>query len=293
MIDQILSTDTSWWLFFAGTILFFLLTVEGFFWYGRWRRGRVESEQKHQAGTVLSALLVLLGFLLGVSFNIANDLYVKRKRLVLEEANDIGTTFLRTDFLAEPQRTDAKKLLAEYVEVRLQPLERGEGTKKEIVEAGIDRSAQIHARLWEIAGIASAQSPRSVPVGSFVDSLNTLIDRHEERVMVSIHYRVPSSLLWTLYLVTFLSMVNLGIYSGLSGTRNLIVTVALVIAFATVLLLIVDLDQVRQRLFTVSQSPMTDTQTAIRESMSSSTAIGGGPKESDAPSPETPSKGSP
>ena len=80
-------------------------------------------------------------------------------------------------------------------------------------------------------------------------------------------------------------MVVMGLNFGLAGTRNLLASLALVLAFAAVLLLIVDLDQVHQHLFTVDQSPLTDTQASIRESMNGSTAVGGGPETPDAPAP--------
>src|SRR5690554_3390052 len=126
MITTILASDTHWWLFFGGTILFFLLMVEAGFWFGRWRSKRADPEQKSQTGAVLGALLALLGFLLAVSFGITADRFAQRKALVLEEANAIGTAFLRTDFLPEPQAEISKKLFAEYVVTILLATESGE-----------------------------------------------------------------------------------------------------------------------------------------------------------------------
>lgn len=261
MIDDVLSSETHWWIFFAGTIVFFLLTVEGGYWLGRWRREHTDPEQKSQTGTILAALLALLGFLLAISFGIAADRFAQRKALVLQEANDIGTTFLRTDFLPEPQGHRSKILLDKYVQTRLVPMEKGD------LDKAIGRSVEIQNKLWKQVDIAAAASPRSVPVGLYIDSLNDVIDRHEERVTVGLHYRIPPSLIWTLYLVSLLSMFVMGLNFGLAGTRNMLASLALVIAFAAVLLLIVDLDQVHQRLFTVSLSPLEDTQTSIREAL--------------------------
>ncbi|RVU40969.1 hypothetical protein EA187_19505 [Lujinxingia sediminis] len=273
MIDRILSSETHWWFFFAGTIVFFLLMVEGGYWVGRWRREHTDPEQKSQTGTILAALLALLGFLLAISFGIAADRFAERKALVLQEANDIGTTFLRTNFLPQAQGDTSKTLLAAYVDTRLRPLETAD------VDAAIHDSVELQSALWEQATIAAAAHPRSVPVGLYIDSLNDVIDRHEERVTVAIHYRIPPSLIWTLYLVALLSMVVMGLNFGLAGTRNMLASVALVMAFSAVLLLIVDLDQVHQRLFTVSQSPLEDTQASIQKTMAEGHGVGGGPHE--------------
>lgn len=277
MIDKLLASESHWWLFFAGTIVFFVFTVEAGFWYGRWRRGRTDPEQKEQAGTILAALLALLGFLLAISFGIAADRFSQRKALVLQEANAIGTTFLRTDFLPEPQRTQAKKLLARYVHIRLQPFERGRRAQGAELRQAIKQSEQIQRQLWHLSDEVANTHPRSVPVGLFVDSLNSVIDLHEERVTVGVYFRIPPSLIWTLYMVALLSMLVMGIHFGLSGTRNLLASVALVVAFSAVLLLIVDLDQVHQHLFSVPQSPMKDLDNSITQSLHATPPRGGGP----------------
>ena len=273
MIDRILSSETHWWFFFTGTLVLFLLIVEGGYRVGRWRREHTDPEQKSQTGAILAALLALLGFLLAISFGIAADRFAERKALVLQEANDIGTTFLRTNFLPDAQNDTSKRLLASYVDTRLRPLQTND------VDEAIRDSVALQNQLWEQATIAASTHPRSVPVGLYIDSLNDLIDRHEERVTVGLHYRIPPSLIWTLYLVALLSMLVMGLNFGLAGTRNKLASVALVVAFAAVLLLIVDLDQVHQRLFTVSQSPLEDTQASIQSSMAEAEPVGGGPQE--------------
>ncbi|RAL20889.1 hypothetical protein DL240_14490 [Lujinxingia litoralis] len=275
MIDRLLSSETHWWVFFAGTIVFLLLMVESGYWVGRWRREHTDPEQKSQTGTILAALLALLGFLLAISFGIAADRFAERKALVLQEANDIGTTFLRTNFLPEAQGDTSKTLLANYVDTRLRPLETTD------LDAAIHESVELQTALWEQASIAAAAHPRSVPVGLYIDSLNDVIDSHEERVTVAVHYRIPPSLIWTLYLVALLSMVVMGLNFGLAGTRNMLASVALVMAFAAVLLLIVDLDQLHQRLFKINQSPLEDTQASIRRSMDEVNFVGGGPRQDD------------
>ncbi len=286
MIDKLLASESHWWIFFAGTLLFFMLTIEAGFLFGRWRRRNAHPEQKSLTGTVLAALLALLGFLLAISFGIAADRFSQRKALVLQEANAIGTTFLRTDFLPEPQRTQSKKLLADYVNARLMPLETGD------LDDAIRRSVDIQNKLWARAGTVAASRPRSVPVGLYIDALNGMIDLHEERVTVGLHYRIPPSLIWTLYLVAFLSMAMMGLNFGLSGTRNLLASAALVAAFASVLLLIVDLDQVQTHLFTVSQSPLVDARTSIRASMNPAPPQGGSSNSQEPDSPP-PAKRSP
>ncbi len=276
MLNEILASETHWWLFYLATIVLFVLTVEAGYWIGRWRGKKVDPEQKSQTGTVLAALLALLGFLLAVSFGLAADRFGERKALVLQEANAVGTTFLRAEFLEEPQRTTVRQLLRDYVAERIEYVQ---GRQMGELGEGLERAEQAHRELWSQADVAVVLQPRSPHVSLFVDSLNEVIDLHQERVTVGLHYRIPPSLLWTLYLVAFLSMGTMGIHFGLSGTRNMWATVALVVSFAAVLLLIVDLDQPNQRLFEVSQSPLVDTLSTIDEALEYEPPRGGGPVE--------------
>ncbi len=276
MIRQFWIAESYWWLFYVGTIVLFLLVVEIGYRFGKWRKSKTDPEQKSQAGTVLAALLALLGFLLAISFGIAADRFGERKALVLQEANAIGTTFLRTDFLPEPQRSEARRLLHEYTEARIEYVQENDLSK---LDEGLEQSAESHRELWALADAIAEQRPRSVPVGLFVDSLNEVIDLHQERVTVGLRYRIPASLLWTLYLVAVLSMGTMGLHFGLSGTRSFASTVALVISFAAVLLLIVDLDSPKQRLFQVPQDPLVDTLESMDQLPSDEPPRGGGPVE--------------
>jgi hypothetical protein len=273
MLREILVRDTHWWLFYLFSIVFLLLVVEAGYRLGAWRRSRVHPEQKSQTGTVLAALLALLGFLLAISFGIAADRFRERKALVLEEANAIGTAFLRADLLPEPARSRVRRQLRDYVDLRIHSVRSGDLSALRI---GLAESEAYHRELWALAVEAADGHPRSIPVGLFVDALNRLIDLHESRVTVGLHYHIPPSLVWTLYLVAFLSMGTLGIHFGLSGTRSIVATIALVTAVAAVLLLIVDLDQPIQRLFSVGQDPLVDVLRTLDRSLGGP-ALPGGP----------------
>src|SRR5438309_8931228 len=79
----------------------------------------VETVASNSFKTVESAVLGLLALLLGFSFAMAVSRYDQRKQLEVDEANAIGTTWLRTAVLDEPMRTEARGLLKEYVPVRI------------------------------------------------------------------------------------------------------------------------------------------------------------------------------
>lgn len=57
--------------------------------------------------------------MLAFTCSVVSERYDAHKALVLDEANAIGTTYLRSEFLSDPDRTEARALLRDYVADRL------------------------------------------------------------------------------------------------------------------------------------------------------------------------------
>ena len=70
-------------------------------------------------GAINGTLLGLLGLLLAFTFSMASSRFDSRRQLVIEEANDIGTVILRTDFFPDSTRRLLRGTLKEYVEARI------------------------------------------------------------------------------------------------------------------------------------------------------------------------------
>lgn len=70
--------------------------------------------------------------------------------------------------------------------------------------------------------------------------------------------RIPSIIIQMLIVVTILSMASMGYAKGLAGKRLHFITWSLVLAFSSVMFLIVDLDRPQEGMLKVSQQAMTD-----------------------------------
>src|SRR4051812_25092055 len=86
---------------------------------GRWRHARMPDEQVQQVGAIVASILGLLALVLGFTFSFAASRFDARRQAVLEEANAIGTTYLRTRLLPPEIGDKSAKALQEYVDVRL------------------------------------------------------------------------------------------------------------------------------------------------------------------------------
>src|SRR5262245_7958565 len=103
MLDQIFGRlFLSQWIVFA-LLLVFLLGLSEFSWRIGLSAGSKKSGTDKDSGTVRSAVLALLGLLLGFSFALAGTRHEARRELLVEEANSIVTTGRRAQLLPEPQ----------------------------------------------------------------------------------------------------------------------------------------------------------------------------------------------
>src|SRR5262245_64494451 len=107
------------WLLFVAVCVFTGLALEGGYRFGRWRHARATEEKEAPVGAMVAAILALFAFLLAFTFGMAASRFEARRQGVLDEANAIGTTYLRTRLLPEPQRAESARLLREYVDTRV------------------------------------------------------------------------------------------------------------------------------------------------------------------------------
>lgn len=257
MSEAVLDDAPSWWvLLLAASAVLCLVTEIGFRLGLRQSRREARSAIAGQSGAALAALLGLLGLLLAFSFSIVESRFSARKRLVLDEANAIGTAYLRAAMLPPPHDDRVRALLRRYVETRTP-------AALDDVDPAIARSEALHDDLWAEAVAAARFDPRSESTGLFVDALNSVIDLHEERVTVALRQRLPLPIVLTLIGVAVLGMSVLGYGAGVTGVRATLPIVALALAVSTVMVVIVELDR-PGGVFRISQSALLDTRDALR-----------------------------
>jgi hypothetical protein len=247
------------WAVFIGTVALVMLSVEMGIRLGHYRHDRSDQEKEAPVGAIVGAILGLLAFLLAFSFGLAASRFDARRQIVVDESNAIGTAYLRAGMLPAPQSEEIRKLLREYVAVRLAAAQTGN------VSEAMTRSDLLHKGLWSQASEVAAKDNHSIITGLFIQSLNEVIDLHATRVMIALRNRVPLLVWLTLYFIAVIAMAALGYQQGLSGSQRSLAGLALALAFSAVLLLIADLDRPQEGLLRVSQQAMIDLQNSFTE----------------------------
>jgi hypothetical protein len=205
---------------------------------------------------LLSAALGLLALFLGFSFSMALNRYDTRRDLVVQEANALGTTWLRIQILEETDRLAMSRLLEQYVDARLKWSEAG--------EAPLDDAATLalQGELWTAMGLAlRGESPPLLARG-VMDSLNESFDLAIERQAArSAH--IPDPVLIVLLVYAVLSMIMMGSLLAANRQPHRVETLLLTLLLTLAHVVILDLDRPRNGAIQVSQQPMEELQSSI------------------------------
>lgn len=241
------------WVVFFLVLAGALAAFEIGFFAGRRRRASGAHEDEGPVNAMVSSTLALLAFILAFTFSIALSRYDARRLLVVDEANTIGTTYLRTEFIREPYKSEIKRILKEYTEVRINGV-----VRHDLLKDAVARSEKLQDRLWEQTVAVGKESSGSPVTALFIDSVNELIDLHSKRITAGLLARVPETVWAILLIVAEASMCGMGFYCGLTARRREIMVSLLLLSFSTVILLVVDLDRPWEGAIRVSQKPLSD-----------------------------------
>jgi hypothetical protein len=250
MLTQTLLDLIPIWGVFVIAIVSILLSEEFGYRLGQLRSRREAKESDSRVGGMVGAELGLLAFLLAFTFSLAASRFDTRRQVFLDETNAVGTTYLRAAMLPEPQRTEVRQLLREYVDWRIK------GTQKDLVEEAVRQSEKIQGLLWNQAITVAEKDPHSIQTGLFVQALNEVIDLHTKRVTAGLRSRIPMPVWIVLFVVAILSFMAMGYHGGITRTSRSPAVILVALTFAGVLWLVVSLDRPGEGVLQVNQRPL-------------------------------------
>ncbi|MCR5877245.1 hypothetical protein [Phenylobacterium sp. J367] len=238
------------------------------FWaIGEWAADRIRprlpthsaaaEKMRDQEGFMVGSVLGLLALLLGFTFALAVDRFDARRALVLEEADTIGTAYLRAQLLPEPHRAQMSRLLVAYTDNRLVLATARPGRNAELLAAN-DR---LVADIWRATAAAFPAVQHLDFSSTWLDTMNRLIDLDMDRKAARLA-RVPGGVFLILYIYF---AATAGLMGYVMGPTLRPAGGALLGLFALALLLVVDIDQPTAGLVNESQTPMR----LLRNNMSS------------------------
>jgi hypothetical protein len=202
-----------------------------------------------QEGYIVSGVLGLLALMLGFTLAMAVDRFETRRVLVLDEANAIGTTYLRTQLLAEPHRTRLSRLLVEYTENRIVLATASPDDVPELLA----KNDQYLTDLWAATSAAFDTIKDLNFSNSYLETMNNVIDLDSARKAARLAH-VPTEVLVVLSIYIVVTGGVLGYV--LTGLRGQLAGAFLLTLLTGSLGLIIDLERPTVGGIVESQTPM-------------------------------------
>jgi len=162
-------------------------------------------------GSLETAVFALLGLLIAFTFSGALARFDQRRVQVVDEANAVGTAYLRVDLLPAAAQPALREAVRQYVDARLATYRRLpdlDAAKEELA-----RSQQLQAEIWAL-GVAASRLPEARPSAEMLvmPALNQMFDLATSRVMASqIH---PPTIIYAMLLGLALASALLAGYQG-------------------------------------------------------------------------------
>jgi hypothetical protein len=227
------------------------------FWLGALSHSADEPFDR-QVALVRASTAALVAFLIGFAFSGAASRFIDRQNIIVNEANALGTAYLRADTIPEPQRGELKTALKEYTADRVALLSR-EG--RDQIEPLLAKVSGLHERMWRSAIKATQDNAPLMAV--VLPPINEVIDLHSTHLaMARKHLPVPimAALLGTAAIVV--GMIGFG--NGRVGRRFSVLDSVYGAVLAVALWMTIDLDYPGIGLIRVSNLPLAEALAAMK-----------------------------
>jgi hypothetical protein len=201
------------------------------------RRGKVESD----AGffVVEGGILGLVGLILGFSFSLAVTRFDDRQHLIVDEANAIGTTYLRSTFLEPHERLRFQVLLHEYTVTKLNVYQHFADLA--IRERSRKVIAGLQTHLWSIVSSAADRHP-TLTLTILTQATNTMFDVGGA-LQASLSNHVPGAMVVLVIVASLAGAAVVGFGFGLSNTSHLTVSGLYALIMTVMVVVTLDLDR--------------------------------------------------
>lgn len=232
----------------ALTALVFLgliVCLEIGFRLGQWSFKRNPDTAYEGIGAMEGTVFALLGLLLAFSLSGAASRLDTRRQLIVQEANDIGTAYLRIELLPPDQQPALRDLFREYLDVRLAIYENLNDAA--LREPTLARMAALQAEIWTVAVAASDASDQDSTRLLLLPAINEMIDITTTR-LVALNTHLPTLIIQLLVVLSLLSAGAAGYSMSKRKARSWVHILGFAALVALSLYVVLDLENPRSGL---------------------------------------------
>jgi CDP-diglyceride synthetase len=194
--------------------------------FGRRRLATEGESARTGLGAIDGAVFGLMGLLVAFAFHGAASRFDARRQLVIQEANDIGTAYLRVDLLPAAAQPKVRDLFRSYVDARLEVYRRLPDAAA--AREALARAEGLQREIWSASLEAAREAPQATML--LLPAINAMIDVTTARTMALQTH--PPLIVFAMLGFLALACALLAGY-GMAGSRSR--SVLHVLGFATIL----------------------------------------------------------
>lgn len=181
---------------------------------GRHRLARNPDALDAGTGAVDGMVFALLGLLVAFTFSGASSRFDDRRAMIVTEANNIGTAYLRIDLLPEAAQAPLRAAFHRYVDSRLASY--AHDINMEDFNKAYARTQQIQAEIWALA-VAAGRHPDAPPAANMLllPAINDMIDITSTRT-AALRLHPP----WPVFLMLLMTVLVCALLAGHAMLRS-------------------------------------------------------------------------
>ncbi len=230
---------------------------------GAWAGHRSRHLSEHLSeplGVLQGALLGVVGLILAFGLSLALSRYEDRRATVVDEANMIGTAWLRAQMLEPGVRGPSLTILDRYAAQAVDVADRQPGSDAE--RAAAANEEELQGQLWKLARRAVAEQPVATGPRLYTETLNDMFDAQATR-QAALANRVPNAVLILEVVGAAVALALLGAYLAMIGRGGgAVFVISGLVAF--LLFVIADLDRPTRGMIKVPDTPLANQYRAMK-----------------------------
>lgn len=206
---------------------------------GRRRLERDPESAKASTGAIDGAVFGLLGLLIAFTFSGAASRFDERRQMIVEEANGIGTAWLRLDLLPNALQQPLRDKLRQYLDARLSGFQK----IPDIVAAKAEfkRAAALQSEIWTQAVAACRDSGSQPATMLLLPALNQMFDVGTSRT-AGVQMHPPPAIYAVLGLLLVAASLIAGVGLSMGRVRSWFHGMAFVLVMTLTVYVIIDFE---------------------------------------------------
>jgi hypothetical protein len=199
---------------------------------------------------VEGAVFGLMALMIAFTFSGAATRFDWRRQLVTEEANCLGTAYLRIDYLPESYQPSIREKFRQYTDSRLEMYQVLPDV--EAAKSAFSRSNELQGEIWKEARAAVQADPDMRSALLFIPALNEMFDIGTTRYMAA-QFHTPTVILFLLVVLTWFCALLAGYRLGGEAQRKWIHMVIFAALMSLTIYVIIDYEYPRIGLIHLEQ----------------------------------------